>query len=136
MHDHCLLARSKTDSHTFSVVWDDEVMVASTTMTVVSNVKKAPENTIKMEYKVSLGIGQEDSKATVNQKLYIETKLERFQIGKIKPSDSNCFGFEMVGSTEKELDHRIYENMDGSIRFRTITQIQAACLLSKFCRSK
>ena len=89
MHDHCLLARSKTDSHTFSVVWDDEVMVASTSMTVVSNVKKAPENTINMEYKVSLGIGQEDSRATVDQKPYIETKLERFQIGKIKPSDSN-----------------------------------------------
>ena len=39
-NDHCLFARAETEGHTFNLVWVDEIIVASRSMTVISDVKK------------------------------------------------------------------------------------------------
>ena len=44
-NDHCLFAIAETEGHTFILAWVDEIIVASGSMTVISDVKKAPETT-------------------------------------------------------------------------------------------
>ena len=39
--DHCLPARSEAEDHTFILDWVDDIIVASRSMTMVSDVKKA-----------------------------------------------------------------------------------------------
>ena len=83
--DHCLFARSETEDRTFTLVWVDEIIVASRSM-VISDVKKALEATFHMEDRgrlhwfPGLRIRQEESKVTVNP------MLERFQMDQCKPS--------------------------------------------------
>ena len=48
-NDHCLFARSEAEDHTFILVWVDDIIVASRSVTVVSDVKKALEATFHME---------------------------------------------------------------------------------------
>ena len=48
-NDHCLFARAETEGHNFILVWVDDIIVASRSMTVVSDVKKALEVTFHME---------------------------------------------------------------------------------------
>ena len=47
-NDHCLFARSEAEDHTFILFWVDDI-VASRSMTVVSDVEKALEATFHME---------------------------------------------------------------------------------------
>ena len=80
-NDHCLSARSEAGDHTFILVWIDDIIVASRSMTVISDVKKALEATFHMEDRgrlhwfLGLGIRQEEGKVTVHQERYIETML-------------------------------------------------------------
>ena len=48
-NDHCLFARAETEGHTFILVWVYDIIVASRSMTVISDVKKALEATFHME---------------------------------------------------------------------------------------
>ena len=48
-NDHCLFARSEAEDHTFILVCVDDIIVASRSMTVISDVKKALEATFHME---------------------------------------------------------------------------------------
>ena len=48
-NDHCLFSGAKTEGHTFILVWVDDIIVASRSMTVISDVKKALEATFHMK---------------------------------------------------------------------------------------
>ena len=48
-NDHCLFAGSEAEDHTFILVWVDDIIVASRSMTVISDFKKALEATFHME---------------------------------------------------------------------------------------
>ena len=48
-NDHCLFTRAETGGHTFTLVCVDDIIVASRSMTVMSDVKKALEATFHME---------------------------------------------------------------------------------------
>ena len=87
-----MFAGVETDVHTFIVVWVDNIRVASRSMTVISDVKKALEATFHMEDRgrlhwfLGLRIKREEGKATVDEERYMETKLEWFQMDQCKPS--------------------------------------------------
>ena len=72
-NDHCLFARSEAEDHTFILVWVDDIIVASRSMTVVSDVKKALEATFHMEDRGSLHwflglrIRRDEGKVTVDK---------------------------------------------------------------------
>ena len=93
-NDHCLFARSEAEDHTCILVWVDDIIVASRSLTVVSDVKKAQEATFHMEDRgrlhwfLGLRIRREEGKVTVDQERYIKTMLERFQMDQCKPSRS------------------------------------------------
>ena len=88
----CLFARADTGGHTFILFWVEKIIVASRSMTVISDFKTALKSTFHMEGRgrlhlfLGLWIKREEGKVTVNQECYIETKLERFQIDQRKPS--------------------------------------------------
>ena len=75
--DHCLFARLEAEDHTFILVWVDDIIVASRSMTVVSDVKKALEATFHMEDRgrihwfLGLRIRREEGNVTVDQERYI-----------------------------------------------------------------
>ena len=83
-HDHCLFARSDAEDNTSILVWVDDIIVASGSMKVISDLKKALEATFHMEDRgrlhwfLGLRIRKEEDKVTVDQERYIETMLERF----------------------------------------------------------
>ena len=97
-NDQRLFARSVTEDHTFILLWVDDIIVASRSMTVISDVKKALEATFHMEDRgrlhwfLCLRFSQEEGKVT-DQERYIETMLDLFQMDQCKPSrtpaDSN-----------------------------------------------
>ena len=72
-NNHCLFARAVTEGHTFILVWVDDIIVASRSMTVISDVKMPLEATIYMEDRrrlhwiLDLGIRREEGKITVDQ---------------------------------------------------------------------
>ena len=90
--DHCLFAAAETEGHTFILVWFDDIIVASRSMTVISDVKRALEATFHMEDRgrihwfLGLKIRREECKVTVDQERYKETMLERFQMDHCKSS--------------------------------------------------
>ena len=47
-NDHCLFARAETEGHNFILVWVDDIIVASRSKTVISDVKKALEATFHL----------------------------------------------------------------------------------------
>ena len=118
-NDHCLFARSEAEDHTFILVWVDDIMVASRSMTVVSDVKKALEATFHMEDRgrlhwfLGLRIRREEGKVTVDQERYIETMLERFQMDQCKPSRTPAdlnLKFQTAQNADEEVDQRIYRS--------------------------
>ena len=82
-NDHCLFTRAETEGHNSILVWVDDTIVASRSMTVTSDVKKALEATFHMEdsgrihWFLGLRTRPEEGKVTVEQEHYIETMLER-----------------------------------------------------------
>ena len=68
----CLLARAETEARTLTMVWVDDIIVASRSMTVISDVKKALEATFLMEDRgrlhwfPGLRIRREEGKVTVD----------------------------------------------------------------------
>ena len=48
-NDNCLFARAETEGHTFILVWVDDIIVASRSMTMRSDVKNSIEATFHME---------------------------------------------------------------------------------------
>ena len=103
-NDHCLFARSEAEDHTFVLVWVDDIRVASRSMTVVSDVKKALEATFHMEDRgrlhwfLGLRIRREEGKVRVDQERYIEIMLERYQIRDVNDRKSTTgYYFKLNG---------------------------------------
>ena len=125
-HGHCLFARSEAVDHTFILVWVDDIIVASRSMTVISDVKKAIEATFHMEDRgrqhwfLGLRIRQEEGKVTVDQERYIETMLERFQLDQCKPSRTPAdlnLKLQTTQNEDEEVDQRIYGSLVGSLLY-------------------
>ena len=125
-NDHCLFARLEAEDHTFILVWVDDIIVASRSMTVVSDVKKALEATFHMEDRgrlhwfLGLRIRREEGKVTVDQERYIETMLERFQMDQCKPSRTPAdlnLKLQTAQNGDEEVDQRIYRSSVGSLLY-------------------
>ena len=123
---HCLFARSEAEYHTFILVWVDNIIVASRSMTVISDVKKALEATFHMEDRgrlhwfLGLRIRQEEGKVTVEQKRYTETMLELFQMDQCKPSRTPAdlnLKLQTAENGDEEVDQRIYRSLVGSLLY-------------------
>ena len=121
-----MFARSETEDHTFILVWVDDIIVASGSMTVVSDVKKALEATFHMEDRgrlhwfLGLRIRREEDKVTVDQERYIETMLERFQMDQCKPSRTPAdlnLKLQTAQNGDEEVDQRIYRSLVGSLLY-------------------
>ena len=133
-NDNCLFARAETEGHTFILVWVDDIIVASRSMTVISDVKKALEATFHMEDRgrvhclLGLRIRREEGKVTVEQELYIETILERFQMDQCKPSRTPAdlnLKLQTAQNGVEEVDQRFYR--------RPNRRGQTSCSQSTFC---
>ena len=127
-NDHCLFVSAETEGHTFILVWVDDIIVASRSMTVISDVKKALEATIHMEDRgrlhwfLGLRIRQEESKITVDQERYIETILEWFQTDQCKPSRTPAdlsLKFQRTLNGVEEVNQRIYDSFIDSLMYLT-----------------
>ena len=101
-------------------------MVASRSMTVESDVKKALEATFLMEDRgrlhwfLGLRIRREEGKVTVDQERYIETMLERFQMNQCKPSRTPAdlnLKLQTAQNGDEEVDQRIYRSLVGSLLY-------------------
>ena len=122
--DHCLFARAESKAQTFNFVWVDDIIVASRSMTVISDVKKALEAIFHMEDRgrlhwfLALRIRQEEGNDTVNQERYIEKMLERSQMDQCKrpPADLNL-KLQTAQNGEKEGDQRVYRSLVGSLLY-------------------
>ena len=62
-NDHCLFARAEIDGHTVILVWVDDIIVASRSMAVISDIKKALEGNIShgRQREITLVSGSEQS---------------------------------------------------------------------------
>ena len=116
-NDHCLFARSEAEDHTFILVWVEDIIAASRSLTVISDVKKALEATFHMEDRgrlrwfLGLRIRQEEGKVTVDRERYIETMLERSQMDQCKPSRTPAYlnlKLQTAQNGGEEEDQRIY----------------------------
>ena len=125
-NDHCLLARSEAEDHTFILVWVDDIIVASRSMTVVSDVKKALKATFHMEDRgrvhwfLGLRIRREEGKVKVDQERYMKTILERFQMDQCKPSRTPAdlnLKLQTAQNGDEEVDQRIYRSLVGSLLY-------------------
>ena len=125
-NDHCLFARSEAEDHTFILVWVDDIILASRSMTVVSDVKKALEATFHMKDRgrlhwfLGLRIRREEGKVTFDQERYIETMLERFQMDQCKPSRTPAdlnLKHQTAQNGYEEVDQRIYRSLVGSLLY-------------------
>ena len=129
--DHCLFTRSTAEDHTFVLVGLDDIIVASRSMTVISDNKKALKATFCMEDRARLHwflgprIRQDDGKVTVDPERYIETTLERFQMGQCKhsrtPADLNL-KLQTAQIGDEEVDQRIYRSLVGSFLYHVHSQ--------------
>ena len=115
-NDNCLFRRAETEGHIFILVWVDGIIVASRSMTVISDVKKALEAKFHMEHRGSLHwflglrIRPEEGKLKVDQERYIETTLERFQMDYCKPSRTPAdlnLKLQKALNGDKEVDQMI-----------------------------
>ena len=123
-NDYCFFARAETEGHTFILVWVDDIIVASRSLTVISDVKKALEATFHMEdsgrlhWFLDLRVRREEGKVTVDQKRYIETMLERFQMDQCKPSRTPVdLNLKLQTAHNGDVDQRIYRSLVGSLLY-------------------
>ena len=121
-----MFARSEAEDLIFTLVWVDDIIVASRSMTVISDIKKALEATFHMEDRgrlhwfLGLRIRQEEGKVTVDQDRYIETMLERFQMDQCKPSRTPAdlnLKLQAAQNEDEEVDQRIYRSLVGSLLY-------------------
>ena len=125
-NDQCLFAGAWTEGHTFILVWFDDIIMASRSMTVISDVKKALEakfhieNRGRLHWFLGLKIRHEEGKVTVDQERYMETMLELFQMDQCKPSrtpvDLNL-KLQTATNGDEEVAQRICRSLVGSLLY-------------------
>ena len=127
-NDPCLFASAETEGHNFNMVWFDEIIVASRSLTVISDVKKEIETTFRMEDSVRLHwflgprIRPEVGKVRVDQERYIETMLEWVQMDQCKPSRTPAdliLKLQTAQIGDEEVEQRIYKSLLGSLLYLT-----------------
>ena len=115
-NDQSLFARSEAEEYTFILVWVDDIIVVTRSMTVVFDVKKALEATFHVEVRgrlhwfLGLRIRREEGKVTVDQDHYIETMLDWFQMDQCKPSRTPAslnLKLQTAQNEDEEVDQRI-----------------------------
>ena len=121
----CLFTRAETEGQTFILVCVDDIVVASRSMTVISDIKKALESAFHMDDRgrlhwfLGLRIRRE-GKVTVDQECYIETMLERFQKYQCEPSRTPAdlnLKLQTAQNGDEEVDQRIYRSLVGSLLY-------------------
>ena len=124
-NDLCLFARAEKEGHTFILIWVD-IIVASRSMTVFSDVKKAVKATFhtedrgRLQWFLGLRIRREEGKVTVDPERYIETMLEWFQMDQCKPSRTPAelnLTIQTAPNRDEEVDQRIYRSLVGSLLY-------------------
>ena len=125
-NNHCLFARSETEGQPFILVGVGDIIVASRSITVISDVKKALETIFHMEDRgrlhwfLGLRIRREEGKVTVDQERYIKAMLEWFQTDQSKPSRTPAdlnLKFQTAQNGDEEVDQRIYRSLVGSLLY-------------------
>ena len=125
-NDQYLFTRAETKGHTFILVWVDDIIVASRSMTMISDAKRSLEAIFHMENKgtlhcfLGLRIRREEGKVTVDQESYLETMLERFQMDQGKPSrtpaDLNST-LQTAKNRDEEVEQSICRSLVGSLLY-------------------
>ena len=118
-NDHCLLARVETEGHIFILVWVVNIIMASRTITVISDVKKA-EDRGRIHWFLGPRIRREEGKVTVNQERYIETRLERYLMEQCKPSRTPVdlsLKLQTAQNRDELMDQRIYRSLVVSLLY-------------------
>ena len=89
-NDHRLISKAETEGHIFIIVCVDNIIVASRSMTVISDVKKAlaatfhTEDRGRIHWFLGLRIRQKESEVTVDHERYIKTTFEWFHYGSMQ----------------------------------------------------
>ena len=126
-NDYCLFVRKEEDG-TFSyvLVWVDDIVVAGATEVAVNKIKSIQNETFKMDDRgvlnwfLGMQMLRSNDKITVDQKKYIETVLQEFNMSECKavatPGEVNL---KLVKSNEKKkLVHpELYRSLVGSLLF-------------------
>ena len=121
-NDYCSFIGAETKVHTVILVWFDDVIVASRSMAVISDVKKALEATLhlkdrgRLHWFLGLRIRREEVKS-VDQERYIKTMLELFQIHQSKPSRTPAVLNLKLQTRDEEVDQRIYRSLIGLLLY-------------------
>ena len=126
-NDYCLFVRKEEDG-TFSyvLVWVDDIVVAGTTEEAVKEVKSILSETFKMDDRgvlnwfLGMHILRSHDKITVDQKKFIQTVLQEFNMSECKvvatPGEVNL---KLVKSNEEKklVDLKLYRSLVGSLLF-------------------
>ena len=121
-------SREQRQGHTFLLVGVDDIIVASRSMTVIFDIKKALEATFhkedrgRLHWFLGLRTRREESKVTVDQERYIGTMLEWCQMDQCKPSATPAdlnLKLQTAQNRDEEVDQRIYGTFFGSLLYRT-----------------
>ena len=126
-NDYCLFVRKEEDG-TFSyvLVWVDDIVVAGATEEAVNEIKSILNETFKMDDRgvlnwfLRMQILRSNDKITVDQKKYIETVLQEFNMSECKavatPGEVNL---KLVKSNEEKklVDPKLYRSLVGSLLF-------------------
>ena len=126
-NDYCLFVKKEEDG-TFSyvLVWVDDIIVAGETEEAVNEIKSMLNENFKMDDRgvlnwfLGMQILQSHDKITVDQRKYIETVLQQFNMSDCKavatPGEVNL---KLVKNNEEQklVDPKLYRSLVGSLLF-------------------
>ena len=127
-NDYCLFVR-KEENETFSyvLIWVDDIVVAGATEEAVNEIKSMLNENFKMDDRGALNwflgmqILRTHDKITVDQKKYIETVLQQFNMSDCKavatPGEVNLKLVKSDDEEQKLVDPKLYRSLVGSLLF-------------------
>ena len=127
-NDYCLFVRKEEDE-TFSyvLVWVDDIVVAGATEEAVNEIKSMLNENFKMDDRGALNwflgmqILRTHDKITVDQKKYVETVLQQFNMSDCKavatPGEVNLKLVKSDDEEQKLVDPKLYRSLVGSLLF-------------------
>ena len=125
-NDYCLFVRKEDGTFSYVLVWVDDIVVAGATEEAVNEIKSILNETFKMDDRgvlnwfLGMQILRSNDKITVDQKKYIETVLQEFNMNECKavatPGEVNL---KLVKSNEEKklVDPKLYRSLVGSLLF-------------------
>ena len=127
-NDYCLFVQKEEDE-TFSyvLVWVDDIVVAGATEEAVNEIKSMLNENFKMDdcgalnWFLGMQILRTHDKITVDQKKYIETVLQQFNMSDCKavatPGEVNLKLVKSDDEEQKLVDLKLYRSLVGSLLF-------------------